>query len=78
MPRREVNSFHQVEEKVEPRSEMMWSGRPCGRKTLWRKWRARVREESVVLAGTKWASLVKRSTTTKIASKLPEGGSGPM
>jgi len=40
------------------------------------------RKSSVVLAGTKWASLVKRSTITRIASKVDEPfdelGKGPM
>ena len=73
-----MNSFHQAEANVVPQSEIIWSGRPCRQKTLLRNWRARSQAVLVILAGTKWARLVNRSTITSIALNLSKGGRGPM
>src|SRR5262245_41018476 len=68
MPSSRTRYCQNLEVNILSRSDTMSDGRPWRRKMCWRKRRATSVAVAVVLVAMKWAILVRRSTTTKMAS----------
>lgn len=72
------NALQNLDVNCTPRSEMMLSGTPCNLTISLMKAEAVSVAEGVPYKGTKWAILVRRSTTTNKVVKSSDGGSSTM